>query len=170
MADEDHASPWTIKAVPVAVREQAVRYARMDGCTMAEWLTRAVATQAQKQDGNQVILPGKPRETTPLPAPTIELGEASVALQAMAAAAAAGLPVSKAAVRDTVSLIREQVRVGRGLPARQTRGHFGQTVRLEHEAPERDDTKDPEGAQPVTRNGAEGGMAGRGELVDRQEG
>ena len=55
----------------------------------------------------------------------------------MAVAAQAGLPVTKAAVRDTVSLMREQVRVCRGLPARQTRKHFGKTVRLEHEPPER---------------------------------
>src|SRR3954451_6969061 len=38
MADQDPAAPWTIKAVPVHIREKAVRYARMDGCTMAEWL------------------------------------------------------------------------------------------------------------------------------------
>ena len=28
MADQDPAAPWTIKAVPVQVREKAVRYAR----------------------------------------------------------------------------------------------------------------------------------------------
>ena len=60
MANEDPAAPWTIEAVPVAVREKAVRYARMEGVTMAEWLSRAVETQAQMQEANQVLLPGKP--------------------------------------------------------------------------------------------------------------
>jgi len=43
----------------------------------------------------------------------------AAALQAMSAAS--GLPVSKAAVRDTVVLIRDHVRVGWDLPPRQTR-------------------------------------------------
>src|SRR5689334_1442736 len=68
------------------------------------------------------------RGETALPSPTIELHEAAAALQAMAAAASAGLPVTKAAVRDTVGLIREQVRVCRGLPVRQTRARIGQTI------------------------------------------
>ena len=163
MANEDASSPWTIKAVPVAVREQAVRYARMDGCTMAEWLTKAVETQARLQEANQVIPPGKPSET-PLPSPTIELGEAAEALKAMAAAASAGLPVTKAAVRDTVALIREQVRVCRGLPARQTRGQIGQTMKLEHEAPVGNSAHDPPALPPVTRNGSAGEEEDAGEL------
>ena len=134
-ANDETSSPWTIKAVPVSVREQAVRSARMEGVTMAEWISRAVATEARKQEGNLVIPPGRPEAPTPRPAPTIELGEATAALQAMASAAQAGLPVGKAAVRDTVALIREQVRVGRGLPPRQTRGPIGQTMRVEHGPP-----------------------------------
>jgi hypothetical protein len=46
------------------------------------------------------------------------VSEAAAALQAMATAASAGLSISKAAVRDTVALIRDHVRVGRGLPPR----------------------------------------------------
>jgi hypothetical protein len=133
MADQDPAAPWTIKAVPVQVREKAVRYARMEGCTMAEWLTKAVETQADRQDGNQVILPGKP-EPTPLPSPTVDLKDAAAALQALAQAASAGLPVSKVAAREAVSLIRAHIRVGQGLPSRQTRRQIGQTMRFfEHE-------------------------------------
>src|SRR3954467_7703423 len=133
MANEENAAPWTIKAVPVPIREKAVRYARMEGVTMAEWLTKAVETQAERQEGNQVIPPGQP-EPVSLPSSTVHLGEAAAALQAMATAASAGLPVSKAAVRDTVGLIRDQVRVGRGLPPRQTRRHIGQTMRLKLES------------------------------------
>jgi len=69
-------------------------------------------------------------------------------LQRMAEAAKAGLPVTKAAVRETVTLIREQVRVGRGLPARQTR-------RLEHETTGTNAPEDGGAAKPVTRNGGE---------------
>src|SRR3954447_19541004 len=98
MADEDQTAPWTIKAVPVLVREKAVRYARMDGCTMAEWLAKAVETQATQQDGNQLIPPGKPEQVPTTP--SIDLGDAASALQAIAAAAAAGLPVGKAATRE----------------------------------------------------------------------
>src|SRR3954468_22733323 len=133
MADQDPAAPWTIKAVPVQVREKAVRYARMEGCTMAEWLTKAVETQADRQDGNQVLLPGKP-EPTPLPSPTVDLKDAAAALQALAQAASAGLPVSKVAAREAVSLIRTHIRVGQGLPSRQTRPRNGQTMRLEHDS------------------------------------
>ncbi|HZI75802.1 MAG TPA: hypothetical protein VFD73_17620 [Gemmatimonadales bacterium] len=135
-----------------------VRYARMEGVTMAEWLTKAVETEAQKQEGNQVIPPGRPRETS-LPSPTIELHDAASALQAVAVAAQAGLPVTKAAVRDTVGLIREQVRVCRGLPMRQTSRPIGQTRRLDHETPEMEplvpgDAADAVVPEPVTRNGA----------------
>jgi hypothetical protein len=131
MADQETAAPWTIKAVPVQVREKAVRYARMDGITMAEWLAKAVETEANRQDGNLVIPPGKPEPVSP--PPSVDLNDAALALQALAAAASAGLPVSKAATRDTVALIRAHIRVGRGLPPRQTRPRIGQTISLGHE-------------------------------------
>jgi hypothetical protein len=117
--------------VPVHIREKAVRYARMEGVTMAEWLAKAVETQAEKQEGNQVIPPGQPKPTV-LPSLTVDLSDAAAALQAMATAASAGLPISKTAVRDTVALIRDHIRVGRGLPPRQTSQQIGQTMRLNH--------------------------------------
>jgi hypothetical protein len=137
MADQEQAAPWTIKAVPVHIREKAVRYARMDGCSVSQWLAKAVETQAGRQDGNQVIPPGKP-EPAALPS-SVDLSAAASALQSMAAAAAAGLPVSKAAARDTVALIREHIRVGRGLPPRQTRLQIGQTFSRRHEEIEKHD-------------------------------
>ena len=120
MADN---APWTIKAVPVHVREKAVRYARMDGLTVAEWLARAVETEANRQDGNQII----PPDRLPTP-PSIDLATIAAALSAMAQAQAAGLPVAKAAARETVAMIREHVRVGRGLPVRPTRPQIRQTI------------------------------------------
>ena len=131
MADHDQAAPWTIKSVPVHIREKAVRYAKMDGCTMAEWLARAVETEANRQAANAVIPPGQPEQTASLPVPAVSLGDAAAALQSLAQEAAAGLPVSKAAARDAVALIRAHIRVGRGLPPRQTRAQNGQTL-LEH--------------------------------------
>jgi hypothetical protein len=128
-------APWTIKSVPVHIREKAVRYARMDGTTMAEWLAKAVETQAARQDGNQVIPPVKPRPTqAPAPMAATDLGEVAAALSAMAAAATAGLPVSKTAARDVVNLIRSHVRAGRGLPDRQTRRLAGQTISQDGES------------------------------------
>jgi hypothetical protein len=147
MADQEGAAPWTIKSVPVAVREKAVRYARMDGCTMAEWLTKAVETQANRQDANLVIPPDKPRET-PLVVPSVGLGDAAAALQSLAQASSAGLPVSKTAARETVALIRAHIRVGRGLPPRQTRRQNGQTLHLKHaKEPEQHAVEEPEQAQ-----------------------
>jgi hypothetical protein len=105
----------------------------MDGVTMAEWLGRAVDTEANRQDGNQVIPPGNPPPASP-PLATLELGTVALALQAMAAAATAGLPVTKAAARDAVALIRSQVRGARGLPARQTTRRIGQTVSGDQES------------------------------------
>jgi hypothetical protein len=127
-------APWTIKAVPVPARQKAIRYARMSGETMGEWIAQAVDTHASKQDGNQVIPPGKPGPTLAIQqAPDIDLTSVAAALQAMAAAATAGLPVSKPAVRDTVTLIRAHVRAARGLPTRQTRRLTGQTISSEQE-------------------------------------
>jgi hypothetical protein len=154
MADQDPAAPWTIKAVPVAVREKAVRYARMDGCTMAEWLTKAVETQANRQEGNQVIPPDKP-EQTPLVVPSVGLGEAAAALQSLAQAAAAGLPVTKTAARETVALIRAHIRVGRGLPPRQTRRQNGQTLHLEHEQSEPQSVEETDQAAQLAPEGRE---------------
>ena len=43
--EEDKAS-WTIKSVPVETRKLAVACAAKQGQTMAEWLAKAVRTQA----------------------------------------------------------------------------------------------------------------------------
>ena len=38
-------APWQIKSMPIGTREKAVRYAKMRGETMAEWMARAVDTK-----------------------------------------------------------------------------------------------------------------------------
>ena len=134
MADEaDSHAPWTIKAVPVATREKAIRHARMDGVTVGVWLARAVDTQADRQDAIEVIPPGRPdRETGKPEAPTVSLADAAAALQALAAAATAGLPVHHAVVTATTTMIRRHMRVRRGLPAGQTQRKIGQTISQGH--------------------------------------
>ncbi len=112
MADtDDETAPWTVKAMRVRTREKAVRYAKMAGVTMAEWLEGAVETRANQQDGNQVIPP--PAHSAGLPVSVlaaIDQGFKTAAmLQAMTAAHSAGLPVSVLAVRDTVKVMRAQV-------------------------------------------------------------
>ena len=130
MADHiEQAAPWTIKGMPVEVREKAVRYARMEGVSVAEWMTRAVETQANRQDGNDVIAPAAPSERA---AADAQLAMMAIgAANALAAMQTAGLPVTKVAARETVALVRDHVRAARGLPGlptRQTRKIIGQTV------------------------------------------
>lgn len=135
--DTNDTAPWTIKAVPINVREKAVRHARMDGVTVAEWLARAVETQANRRDGNVVIAPRKPEASLESALAAIDQGfKVAAMLQAMAAVQSSGLPVSKAAARDTVRLLRSRVREAGGLPALksrqtggQTRRQIGQTIR-----------------------------------------
>jgi hypothetical protein len=123
-------APWTIKGMGKADREAIIRHARMADISVAEWMTRAAQNQMALEAGNRVIPPGKPEP--PRQTSAIDLGDLPAALQAMAAAQAAGLPVSKAAVRGVVNLIREDVRAARGMPSRQTRPLIGQTIA--HEA------------------------------------
>jgi len=54
--EEDKAS-WTIKSVPVETRKLAVACAANQGQTMAEWLAKAVRTQANLEAGERVLPP-----------------------------------------------------------------------------------------------------------------
>jgi hypothetical protein len=140
MADtDDETAPWTVKAMRVRTREKAVRYAKMAGVTMAEWLEGAVETRANQQDGNQVIPPATPPATMESALAAIDQGFKTAAmLQAMTAAHSAGLPVSVLAVRDTVKVMRAQVREAGGLPAlkgRQTVRKIGQTISQDQAEP-----------------------------------
>ena len=111
-------APWQIKAMPVSTREKAVRYARMRGETMAEWVSRAVDTQASIEDGDRVLPPGEPEQTTQVAGP--DLHALAAALQTMqearAMAEAAGLPVPRSLARAAFALVRQSARKARGLP------------------------------------------------------
>jgi hypothetical protein len=136
--------PWTIKGVDPRIRERGLRYAKIDGTPMGEWLGRAIENHANMQDRNQVLPPDQPVRPEPktdrpgpfaTSAPSLDyLGDVAAALQALAAAAGAGLPVSKGAVRDMVRLMQVQARAARGLPDSRTRRSFGQTTAIEHGA------------------------------------
>jgi hypothetical protein len=120
------AAPWTVKGLRKDIREAITRQSRMAGISVAEWITLATQNQISREAGNKVIPPGKPEQTRA--SSGLDLADVAAALQAMAAAQVAGLPVSKAAVRGVVSLIRDDVRIARGLPDRQTPPRIGQTL------------------------------------------
>jgi hypothetical protein len=123
------APPWTIKNLALPVRQKALKYAAQDGSQMAEWLEKAIDRQAAHQDGITVLPPGSPGRPEPSGSPrmprqplsNIDIADTADLLQAMASAATAGLPISKAAVRDIVASVRAEYRVARGLPQKQPR-------------------------------------------------
>jgi len=130
--EEDKAS-WTIKSVPVETRKLAVACAAKQGQTMAEWLAKAVRTQANLEAGERV-LPPAPRPGDALaawaPVPSvIGLGGLADLMQAAREIAeAAGVPIPKATARHALALTTAQLRAARGLPPKQTRPRNGQTI------------------------------------------
>ena len=150
MADEAAVTAsWTIKAVPVDVRKRAVACAAKQGQTMAEWLARAVATQANLEAGDRILPPlvpgldAAPRHLPPgdrfampaesLPAPREHPAAAAApVVGGMAELAelmrvtvevgrAGGVAVPKTVARQAFALVGEQLRAARGLPLRPRR-------------------------------------------------
>lgn len=127
---DDERAPWTIKSVRVETRKLAVASAMKQGVPMAEWMDRAVRTQANVDKGNQVIPPGQspPPRFAPVQLPDetgkpMDLTALADALRAVATVAgAADMPVSKSLAREASALLRQQIREARGLP-----GKRGQT-------------------------------------------
>jgi hypothetical protein len=119
-----HAPPWTIKNLALPVRQKALKYAAQDGSQMAEWLEKAIERQCAAQDGITVLPPDRPGRPEPASSPrmprqtvsSMDLADTAALLQAMASAASAGLPISKAAIRDIVASVRAEYRAARGLP------------------------------------------------------
>lgn len=93
----DDIKPWTLRAVPSEIRNGIIARGRERGLTAAQEVER-MYRQADSETPKR---------------PEIDL---AATLQAMAAAAAAGLPVSKRTARGLVSLIDADVRAARGLP------------------------------------------------------
>jgi hypothetical protein len=103
--------PWTVKGVDPRIRARALRYAKIDGSPMGEWLGRAIENQANLQDRNQVLPPDRPEPEPGRPgpptsaAPSLDyLGDVAAALQALAAAADVGQ--RRAHVRPPTTLAR----------------------------------------------------------------
>jgi hypothetical protein len=129
------AAPWSVKNMPLPIREKATRYARQHGVPMAEWLSLAIERQCAAQDGVEVLPPAGPGPThagqslgKPGMTSGVTLGDAAEWLTAMAQAAAAGLPVSKTAVRDVLALVRSDFRVARGMAISRPRHTLGRTI------------------------------------------
>lgn len=125
-------APWTIKSVPIEIRQKAVKAANAQGQTMAQWLADAVNRLADQQANNAIIPPSKP--PAPMPLPEIDLAGLGSALQAVTAAYQASCTVMpKSLGREAATTLRRYLRAVRGLPERQTGGQtkrqIGQTVR-----------------------------------------
>jgi len=110
MAEKPALAPWTIKGVSQETRERIMRMARQDGLTVGQWLDRAAERQSARP----------PAEVIPPAAQAAEkvqdLAAVAASLQAFAALAQAGVPVSRGAIKDSVAVVRRHMRAERGLP------------------------------------------------------
>jgi hypothetical protein len=135
MADQSDTAPWTIKAVPVEIRQKAVKAAHAQDQTMAQWLVDAVNLLADRQAGNQVIPPGKPAPDVRANLSGIDLpGLAAMVEATTHAAIAAGSAPPKSLSRDAAATTRAYMRAARGLPPKQTTPQNRQTLLLEEDA------------------------------------
>jgi hypothetical protein len=65
--------PWTVKAVPDWVRDQAHKAARKDGITLGRWLTRVIPVAAQTSSGDTDPSPPEADQVSPELSPDPEL-------------------------------------------------------------------------------------------------
>jgi hypothetical protein len=136
--DADKAA-WTIKAVPVDVRKKATACATRQDETMAQWLARAVETQA-RLDGQSEVLPpgqmGKPECGLPEIADGHPMGQTGLpAIREMAEIAAimaqaSGGTVPKTIGRHLFALLDQECRRARGLSPRAVRSGRAENLRL----------------------------------------
>jgi len=111
----DLMAPWTIKSVPVRIRDKVTAAARREGLTVGQWLERRVDEWDDAGSPVSVSAPLAP----------VNLGELAQAMEAVRAlATAANVPVPPQLARDGLSMIRQAVRQAKGLarrrvPARQ---------------------------------------------------
>lgn len=138
MSDKPEATPWTIKSMPVEVRQKAVKAANAQDQTMAEWLVEAVNRLADQQANNLIMPPdsGKPTgkpDTHTLPEFDLN-GFAHAVNASVAAMVAAGGQPPLSLGRDAVATVRYYARAARGLAPRQTKrqtnGQKRQTLQL----------------------------------------
>jgi hypothetical protein len=122
MADN---APWTIKSVPIEVRQRAVKAAHAQGQTMAQWLTDAVNRLADQQERNEVLEPHK-APLQPLSPDGLAMLMQSVGTMAQGVAALAGVKrAPKAEIKRAVALVDEHVRMAMGQPPRPSRQFVG---------------------------------------------
>jgi hypothetical protein len=118
--DEETPSNWTIKNVPPAVRKEALKWAGKRGETAAEWLARAVATQAGIDAGDRIEMPSeKPAPepaASPGPSPEQLHALAELAREAREGARAAEVNFPKSAARQTLALLDAAQRAALGKP------------------------------------------------------
>lgn len=124
---EQDKGPWSIKSVPVETRRKAMACATRQDETMAEWLARAVETQARLDAQSQVLppaIPGRPEAgMTENGAGNTERHTSLPVLREMAEVAAivaqaSGKPLPKTIGNHLVALIDAECRKARGLPPR----------------------------------------------------
>jgi hypothetical protein len=120
--------PMTIKAVPIATRLKMAACATRADETMAEFLVRAVDTQAAIDAGTQVIPPGQPDKPEDLPAlVSVETADLAALLQAVAAVGAVAPSLPRSVAREAYGAARIRLREARGLPGKLVR-RAGQTA------------------------------------------
>jgi hypothetical protein len=119
MADN---APWTIKSVPIEVRQRAVKAAHAQGQTMAQWLTDAVNRLADQQERNEVLEPRiRLQQLSPDGLATLMQSVGTMAQGVASLASVKRAP--KAEIKRAVALVDEHVRMAMGQPPRPS-GHF----------------------------------------------
>ena len=81
MADD---ASWTIKSVPIETRQKAIKAAAFKGLTVGKWLIQAVDRQANIEQANEVIPPGKPDKPPPVTMTDFDPAAFAAALNATA--------------------------------------------------------------------------------------
>jgi hypothetical protein len=117
-------SSFSIKAFPVEARKLALACAARAGLTMAEWMDRAVHSQARLEAGENVLPPDRgfaapAAISQPVPG---DLAGLLIMMQvAQVAAQASGKPMGKTIAQRYYGLVDDRVRAAAGLPPRTPR-------------------------------------------------
>jgi len=141
---------WTIKNMPVEVRQEVIACAARAGLSVAQWLVHAVRTQAQLEAGHSLVPlapspPPPPARLTPEAPEAPSLSHMSELLrETRASFQAAGVPlppkVAAAAGALSLTMLNEARQTSRARaravkapkPERPTEIGNGQTLSLEH--------------------------------------
>jgi hypothetical protein len=128
MADD---ASWTIKSVPIETRQKAIKAAAFRGLTVGKWLIQAVDRQANIEQANEVIPPGKPDRAPAVTMPDFDPDAFAAALSAtVAACREAGHAPPRSLALNASATMNRYMRAARGLgqTRRQTRPLNGQTI------------------------------------------